>query len=307
MELVKKKKTKMNRNKITDMIFYICLIAFPLIQFSIFYIGVNGNSFLMAFQDYSGDTPKFIGFDNFTRLFHDLKSLPVFKYAIRNSFIAYVVGLVFGMGSGLAFSYYIYKKMPMGNLFKVVLFAPSVISAMIIVILYSYFVNDYIPAVLQNIFGKNILGFLTNKETRFATVLIYNVIFGFGGSMLMYLSAMNNISTSIIEAAQMDGVGPFREFFQIILPQVFSTISVFLITGLAGIFTNQIALFSFFGLNNEPRYYTIGYYLYYKVKTLMSYSEYPYLSALGMVITTITLPIVLFFRWLFNRIDPMND
>lgn len=301
------KKHGFNRKKRKDLIFYCCLLFLPILQFCVFYIGVNANSLLLAFKDYSDGPAKFVGFDNFERLFYDFKNLPMFEYALQNSFTAYFAGLIFGMSIGLIFSYYIYKKMWGASFFKVVLFAPSIISSMITVILYSYFVNEYIPVVVKDLFDEKIYGLLTNKDTRFATVLFFNIWMGFGGSILMYQGAMHNISESVIEAAQIDGVGPIGEFIRIVLPQIFSTVSVFLLTGLAGIFTNQMQLFAFFGANNEPRFYTIGYYLYYKVQTAMSYAEYPYLSALGLIITACTIPVVLFFRWLFNRIDPMND
>lgn len=305
--LKKAKNYGFSKKKQKDLIFYICLLFFPLLQFCVFYIGVNANSFLLAFKDYSSGSAKFVGFDNFERLFYDFKNMPMFEYALKNSFTAYFAGLIFGMTVGLTFSYYIYKKMWGATFFKIVLFAPSIISSMITVILYSYFVNEYIPAVASQWFDVKVYGLLTNKDTRFITVLFFNIWMGFGSSILMYQGAMHNISESVIEAAQIDGVGPIGEFVRIVLPQIFSTVSVFLLTGLAGIFTNQMQLFAFFGANNEPRFYTIGYYLYYKVQTAMTYVEYPYLSALGIVITVCTIPVVLFCRWLFTKIDPMSD
>ena len=44
----------MNRKRKLDLIFCICLIIIPLIQFCIFYIGVNFNSFKLAFQKWDG-------------------------------------------------------------------------------------------------------------------------------------------------------------------------------------------------------------------------------------------------------------
>ena len=38
-----------------EFIFYLCLVALPLAQFCIFYIGVNFNSILLTFRNYSFD------------------------------------------------------------------------------------------------------------------------------------------------------------------------------------------------------------------------------------------------------------
>ena len=45
-----KKKSGLRRSKRGDLIFYIAMLAFPVAQFAVFYIGVNGESFLLAFQ-----------------------------------------------------------------------------------------------------------------------------------------------------------------------------------------------------------------------------------------------------------------
>ena len=49
------------------LIFYIAMMAIPVIQFCIMYIGVNFNSILLAFQKYNIDTGRYVynGFQNF--------------------------------------------------------------------------------------------------------------------------------------------------------------------------------------------------------------------------------------------------
>ena len=55
------KKTKnMDRAKRADLIFYIAIIALPIVQACIFYIGVNFNSFLLGFQEYNVETFKYV-------------------------------------------------------------------------------------------------------------------------------------------------------------------------------------------------------------------------------------------------------
>ena len=69
---------KINRSK---NIFYWTILAFPLLQFAIFYIGVNLNSFVLAFQEFDmyNDGLKFVGFDklwtNFEAVFRDFKEI----------------------------------------------------------------------------------------------------------------------------------------------------------------------------------------------------------------------------------------
>ena len=62
----------------------------------------------------------------------------------------------------------------------------------------------------------------------------------------MYSNSMSGISEEVIEAAKLDGATGIKKFFYVVFPQVFGTVSTFLIIGVAGIFTNQINLFSFY-------------------------------------------------------------
>ncbi|MFR6640369.1 MAG: hypothetical protein ACLUSP_02680 [Christensenellales bacterium] len=45
-----KRSATMHKSKVSDMIFYCCLLAIPVLQFCVFYIGVNLNSILLSFQ-----------------------------------------------------------------------------------------------------------------------------------------------------------------------------------------------------------------------------------------------------------------
>ena len=289
-----------------DLLFYILLLAWPITQFCVFYIGVNFNSILMAFQNYDMTTGKstFVWFANFRELFYNLANDPLYITAIKNSFKLWGVGLLVSMPIGLLFSYYIYKKRPLGAFFHVILFIPSIISSMVLALMYQYFTDLYLPNIINKIFDAQMQGMFTNLDTVFYAVILYGVWFGFGTSTLLYLGAMKGISESVVEAAKIDGANVWQEFFYVILPQIFSTISVFLVMGIAGIFVNQAALFEFFGPNVENRNYTVGYFLF--VRAYTSESMYNYLSAMGLTITVIVAPLCIGLRKLFQKIDPMN-
>lgn len=50
-----KKLGKLSKGKMKDILFYCLMLAWPVAQFLVFYIGVNGNSILMAFQNIDTD------------------------------------------------------------------------------------------------------------------------------------------------------------------------------------------------------------------------------------------------------------
>ena len=269
-------KTKaMNQKKKKDLIFCLLVLLVPMVQFAIFYVGVNVNSFVMVFQKYEINEEtlrgsyKFQGFahlfDNFKWMFTTIRNEGLFLSALKNSFIAFFVVTLVGITLALVFSLYISKKMPGSGLFRALLFAPSILSAMVTVLIFRSFVEEVFPTVFHM---KE--GLYANLDTRFGTILFYNVWIGFGTQVLMYSGAMSGLDPSITEAAKLDGASPFREFFSIILPLIFPTIQTFLVTGVAGLFVNQINLVAFNGLWSEARYMTVGYYLFKNAQSATS-------------------------------------
>lgn len=302
------KKNKMQKNK-ADYIFYAIIMAWPTVQFLVFYIGVNFNSVLLAFQDidilsnsYSWTS------EHFVNAFQKMIS-PTLLTMAKNSLLAYFISVCTSIPLGLLFSYYIYKKLPGAGAFRVILFMPSIICSIILVSMFRFFTTDALPAMMRDFFGVTMEAPLDSKTARFGTVMFYNIWVGFGTSVLMYSNKMSTIDPSISEAASIDGAKGFTEFWYVTLPLVFSTLSVFLITGIAGLFTNQINLFSFYGMSAPDGVQTLGYWLYREAMLatnggLGGYSE---LAAVGLLLTVISVPLTFGARWAAERFGPSED
>lgn len=302
---------KLNRRRRSRQFFYWSIIILPLIQFAIFYIYVNFNSFIMAFQRYEanvdtmGYTVEFAGMENFKMAWERLITN---AFMIKNSLIMYAFGLLFGTTLSIIFSYYLYKKYFLSGLFRVMLFLPQIISGLIFAILFKYIVTDLYEYFVFLATGKEGVGLLDNLDTRFGTVVFFNLWISFGISVLMYSNSMSAIDPAIVESAQLDGANTLQEFFWITMPSIYPTLVSFLVIGLTGIFTNQNGLFDMFGTNANTAA-TLGYYLFMVVEsadvdTVPSFSE---ISALCLILTFVMVPITLFMRKILNRVGPSED
>lgn len=297
-----------------DLIFYVVMLALPLLQFSIFYIGVNFNSLLLAFQSYDDAAKEFVFLDfpnlfkNFTDVLHSLRTETVFPFAFKNSLISYFVSLVAGTGLALVFSYYIYKKFPLHGLVKVVLFTPSIISGMVLVSVFVEFVNVVIPGISYRMTGADMIGFITNPPTgkTFSTILFYCVWIGFGGSILLYVGAMNNIDESISEACQLDGANLLQEMLYIVLPLIYPTFVTFIVVGVGGIFTGQMALYEFYGPGADETLQTFGYYLF-KTTKAAGEGDYPRLATMGLMMTFVVAPLTFLVKWGLEKFGPKQE
>lgn len=296
--------TQMNNGK---KIFCATMLFLPLLQFFLFYVCVNFNSILLAFQRIDADGNRFlVKFDNFAAIFEKFRTEAVFGYAIKNSLISYIFTTVIASPVGLLFAFYIYKKATLGKFFKITLFLPSVVSSIVLVMLYMYFVDLALPTIIKEVFKTKVSGFFSNLDTQFATIVVFTVFTSFGSSVLMYLSSMNGINESIVEAAELDGATYFQEFIYVTFPMVYPTFVTFFIIGISGIFTNQMNLVSFLGTDRPmPQSQTFGYYLYQQ--TVAGEANYPLLSAFGLMITLVVAPVSIITKKLMEKYGPSAE
>ena len=297
-----------NKRSRKQFVFYCVMIALPVLQVLIFYFGVNINSILLSFKNYDRDTNAYVwtGFEHFAKTIKAMFTEPTWAVAFKNSLIVWLVSTVVSMTLALFFSYYIYKKGHFKNFFRVMLFLPSIVSSIVMVILFRNLVDNFIPALVVKFGGEEMLGLLANHDTTMLVLITYGILMGFGTNVLLLSGAMSSISTSITEAAQIDGANRWREFWHIVFPQIFPTFLTIFIISIANLFSNQLNLFSFYGSYAEPQFSTIGYILYKRTLSA-TYAEYSDLAAIGIILTLIIVPITLGVRKFLEKVGPSND
>lgn len=289
-----------------QLIFYFSIVLLPLIQYFIFYIYVNFNSVLLAFKQYKVIDGfaryEYIGLQNFKDFFEQFFRGTDFKNMALNSLIVYAFGLFLCTPLALLFSYYVYKKFALSGFFRVVLFLPSIISSVVTVFMYKFMIDQALPDLLNVLFGVVIEPPMSDPNKLMGTVLMFKFLCAFGSGVIMYSNAMARIPVSVTEYAAIDGVTPFREFFSIVLPLIYPTLSTFLIVGVAAFFTDQAYCFEMFATKADIKVQTFGYYLF--AQTYKAESNYPFASAVGLVFTIIAVPLTYAVKALLDRLDP---
>ena len=314
-ENINRTERKTMSKKTKRLLFYIAVVTLPLTQFFIFYVVVNFNSIIMSFQKYGyaqngevGFSKTFAAFSNYKVAF---KTLSENLFMVGNSLKMIACDLFIGLPLALVFSYYIYKKFFLSKLFKVMLFMPQIISSIIFVMLFTYISKNVYMEVFHVKVG--LLSPTSPTSVKMATILFYNVWISFGVNVIMFTGSMSSRDESVVEAAHLDGANLIQEFYYVTLPMIWSTFSTFVVISLTGLFTHQLSLFAFFS-DGAGDLSSFGYFLYISslknifveepaVRTL----TYPQLSALGIILTIITLPIVLGTRKLMSKFGPSAD
>ena len=301
-----KKIKSFSTQKRNRLIFYIAVLILPMIQIAIFYFYANVRSFTLAFTKYDGNgNYDFAGLEVFKDILtgkHTIFTNFKINLVIKNSLITFIAEFLLGSFPAILFSYYIFKKHPLGQAFKIILYIPQIVSALVFVIIYKYFMNDLLPKM-----GVIEVGFWekTLDAERFY-YLFFTIFFSFGTRVLLYSGTMSGISDSIIESGKIEGITPLKELFFIVLPMIWGTFVTFTITAIIGLFTNQMSGYAFKGSGFNSQLQTFGYFIFSKTADA-NLANYPILSALGLFMTLIAVPITLLVRYLLTRFGPKTE
>lgn len=315
-----KKQKSMKSGNVGAAVFAYTLIAYPMLQFLIFYVYVNFNSILLALQEFIPETATFEFlkgniFGNFKDVIVDIIHDSTMKYCVSNSLVAWAIGLIVGFPLNLTFAYVIYKKVPAHGFFQVVLFLPQILSSIVMSMMFSKFVTNAVPTIMQSILSQEQIfdmfgieffpDLLHHPDTIFGTMVFYSLWSGFGSQLILYSGAMSRIPDSIIEYGELEGITLMKEFWYVCIPMIWSTITIFLVTGVAGIFSNQLALYNFYGTDASISSRTLGYHFFIMVLSEeSSYFDYPYASAAGLLFSLVATPITLLARHLLEKYGP---
>jgi len=239
--------------------FYCTMLAFPLLQFIIMWIGVNINSILLAFKEIHVDYTYEWTLNQFLHVFRDITGDTEVREGLINSAIFWFFTTIVTFPTSLAISYYLYRNYKFAKYVKTVLFLPSVISGTVTaVVIYQLFDRAY-PYIVNALFGEQVMGLLTNPETQLVALIGYQTFYGLAGNFLFLSSAMSGIDPSISDAARVDGASTVQEFFRVTLPMIWPTVSIFLVMTTISIFTGDYGMYTFYKIAGVTGINTMGY------------------------------------------------
>lgn len=283
----KTKKRRMSRMRVLFLVFCITL---PLLNFLIFYIYPNISSLTMSFTNAKGEW----GLENFARFGRELmRPESDLRYALKNTFLTFAI-LFVSFPLKVLVSYFIYKKVPGYGFYRVVFFLPTIIMPLAVAIIFERMVgvNGFIAQMIGNQMGLDYVPELL-ADSRFAniTVLTHMVWLGFPGDLIIWGGTFSRIPEDMLESAKIDGVTWWTEFTKIIVPLVWPTVALQMILLICGLFGSSGQVW----LLTEGQYGTMTMsswlykMLYENSGSNYTSNVYNYLSAVGLIITTIAI------------------
>ncbi|RJW38269.1 sugar ABC transporter permease [Clostridiales bacterium TF09-2AC] len=194
-----------------------------IIGFFMFLVVPMGMSLYYSFCDYNIlSPPVFTGLENFKHMLRDVTFFKTLKVTFFFAFVSVPLKLLFALFVAM----FLLKNSKLSGFYRAAYYLPSIIggSVAVSVLWKRMFSSDGVINSLLQAVGVNCsVSWLGNTSTAI-WVLILLVVWQFGSSMLIFLSALKQIPSSLYEAAMVDGSGPVYRFFKITLPLLTPTI-----------------------------------------------------------------------------------
>ncbi len=209
----------MSRNAGSDVKAAYLFIAPAVIGFLVFVGYPLIRSFYLALTKYNGLTdPVFVGLGNFRRLF---TTDPAFWPALRATGYLVLLYVPLSLILGLALAMFCNQRFAGVRIVRTLAYLPVVLPAVATITLWKFILDPQV-GLLNTILDR--LGlptslWLQGPGTSMPSVVMV-MLWGVGGTMIIFLAALQSVPTELYEAARVDGAGPWSVFFRITMPMI---------------------------------------------------------------------------------------
>ena len=241
--------------------------------------------FTSFFDATMGREDIFIGLSNYKELFSD----PVFWIALKNTLIIVIVSVPVTCAFSLWIATLI-SKMPVAatSAFRCIFCLPVVTGSVAVTMVWKWMFNNYYG--ILNYLGKGLglidknINWLGDPKYALGCIILILLTTSVGQPIVLYVSALDNVDKSLVEAAQVDGATETQAFWRIKWPQMMPTTLYILVITTINSFQcfALIQLLTSGGPKNATM--TIMYYIYYNAFKLYRYG---YGNAMGVILAII--------------------
>ncbi|NQX49684.1 sugar ABC transporter permease [Paenibacillus tritici] len=204
----------------------------PLLGLLIFTLYPMIYSIYGSFTDWDGlGQMNVIGLSNFADLWSD----ELFHKALFNTLFM-MLGIPIGITLALLLALGLNRGVPGTTAFRVIYYVPVISSLAAVSIMWNWAYNGDYGLVNQflDLFGISGPNWMANKYTVKPALIIMAVWKGLGYTMLLYLAALQSVSRSYYEAAELDGANGFQSFRHITWPMVRPVTFFIIVTNIIG-------------------------------------------------------------------------
>ena len=257
-----------------SLLFFLGFVIFPMVMCLVY-----------SFTDYTMTSFSFAGLGNYQRMFQDA----VFGKALWNTIILVIISVPVTCFFSLWAASIISKLHDRTtSFFRCVFYLPVVTGSVAVTVVWKWIFNRYYGVLNYlcmnlGLISRN-MNWLGDASTALGCIITILLTTSVGQPIVLYVSALNNVDQSLVEAASVDGATNMQTFWRIKWPQIMPTTLYILVITTINSFQcfALIQLLTSGGPNHATE--TIMYYIYYNAFKLQSYG---YGSSMGIILALI--------------------
>lgn len=209
-------------------IIFLCLVLLPML--SSFALSFTKWNFISGLSGI-----KFVGFDNFIKLANDTYFLSAIKNTVIYTITTVPITIVIALGLAYILNGNIYMKKTL----RMAFFIPYVCSSVAVAVVFKMLFREDGPTnmVLKYIFMfEDLPRWFSDGSINKIPIILFVIWTSIGYGLIIYMAALQNISSSLYEAADIDGANSWKVFTKITVPLISPTTFYLLIIRLIAVF-----------------------------------------------------------------------
>lgn len=277
------------------LIILIIIAVYPIIR--TFWLSLHE----MILTDPSSGYP-FIGFKNYTKIFHDEKAIDSILFTLKFTVTTVSFELIIGLAAALIMN----KAFKGKGLVRAAILIPWAIPTTVSALMWKFIYNDQYGLFNDILYRLGIIGsykaWLSTADGSFMALVITDVWKTAPYMALLILAGLQMVSESLYESAKIDGAGVIKRFFYITLPMIKNTVIVALLFRTLDAFRVFDLISVMTGGANKTESIAI-----YSYKNLMKFLDFGYGSALAVLIFIVVFIIsLIYMRVLGDKLTDME-
>lgn len=247
---------------------------------------------VLGFTDYDiASSPTFVGLANYSHMLHSATFWQSFKVTVIYTFTAVPLGVI----GGIILAIMLNENVKGLRFFRTAYYLPSVVSGVAVAALWGWIYNpDYGPLnKLLSLVGIQGPQWLASTSWALPALIIMS-LWAVGGSMVIYLSALQQVPTMLYESARIDGANRLRQHLSVTFPMISPVIFFMLVNGIIGSF--QVFTQAYVLTSGGPANATL-FFVLYLYNNAFSYFKMGYASALAWALFVFIGIVTLLLFW----------
>jgi multiple sugar transport system permease protein len=247
------------RKRRTEALWGFAFLTPQLIGLVVFMLGPLIFALVLSFSSWDGfGSRTFVGLQNFIGVWKN----PQLRQSWSNTAWFTVLQVPGLMITGFFFAFFIQKAGRLKPFYRIFFFAPQVTSTVAVAAIWLWLLNPEISplnALLKSLGVPNPPDWLQNPRTVIPAIALVSIWQGLGYMIVMFIAGLENISPTLMEAADIDGASEWQKLRRITVPLLSPTILFLSITSIIGSFQVFDYIFFFFDTTASANAHTIVY------------------------------------------------